>query len=476
MKFIYVILLLALLLLVGFLTPICTLLLLLVHDYAFDAAIRTSTLGSDVLQMLLVFFLLLPVGTQLSADQWLLQNNGWSGRIVHSIYRPLGPLTPEKVSILRFLTFVTFGAVSLYAALTHIHDRSWWSGVANLYVLSSSYMSKAYLAMDALLDSIPIMALLFSIVSTYIQLAWESTMIPLVFSRYGRVFVIWWGILFFVISAFVLQLGWLAYYELILWAMLFGRAPKIPSITSRLVRVPHAQVLRERLPGLYLLARNIWRPTALTSSIGTRPLKLPRVFQAALLCYCLYFVLYLAFLPPVAALPVIRDLRGNPEMRAIYRAVELFGLTPLDVFNDTDLRMSENYFTLTRIGVDGSRELLPYTGYDGNRLEWHDSDRIYFGNSLLWRRLKLGRPDICYDNDIDPLFVGELVQLDQHRSGNIAATYELRYYHRPLPDLELLQRWTYAVPPTTLVCTVLYEPQSNAARIVSRPATAGERH
>jgi hypothetical protein len=473
----YLVLLLAGLLTLGVVTPVSTLILFLVHDYAFDDAMRTSTLGSDVLQMLLMVFLFLPVGTMLSVDARLLRSPGPAGDVVRSLYRVIGQPSLEKASLLRFAAFLSFGMMSLYAALTHVHDVSWRTGLANVYVLGSSYMSKAYGAVELVLQAAPQLVVLFSMISIFGQMLWEVAMIPLVFQRYGKLYVVLWGVVFFLISAFVLQLGWLAYYEMILWALLFWQWPKYATCIGR-VRSYAATLSSRFWRHASAFRSNDWRqPTASARAADAPPtsFKIQRAFGAFVLSYTILLGLYTIYLPEVSALPAIRNVVSNADVASVYRVAQLYGLTPINVFNDVDLQMSENYFTITRVGADGSRVLLPLTGIDGNRLEWHDSDRMYFGNSLQWRRLRLTRPERCYDKDVDSWVVGELVYVDRRRHGNLAAYYELQYYHRPLPALELLQRGTYVAPPTIHVCTVIYDPDSSAVQIIPGPGLGGER-
>lgn len=61
------------------------------------------------------------------------------------------------------------------------------------------------------------------------------------------------------------------------------------------------------------------------------------------------------------------------------------GLVAPNVFNRADLKMSEKWFVI----LGEQRELMPYTGYEGERLSMHRSDVIYYANSLLWRRMAI---------------------------------------------------------------------------------------
>ena len=50
--------------------------------------------------------------------------------------------------------------------------------------------------------------------------------------------------------------------------------------------------------------------------------------------------------------------------------------------------MTSHFYTASIYNNKNEIVLLPLTGIDGSRLNWHRSDRVYFGNSLRWRRSK----------------------------------------------------------------------------------------
>ena len=74
-------------------------------------------------------------------------------------------------------------------------------------------------------------------------------------------------------------------------------------------------------------------------------------------------------------------------------AAHFYGVVVIEVFNNEDLLMMENWFTLTDAT---SNRLLPIFESDGSRLEYHKSDRIYFGHTLKFRRLEIGNSDCAF--------------------------------------------------------------------------------
>ena len=60
------------------------------------------------------------------------------------------------------------------------------------------------------------------------MIAWELLLLPFVLlGAFTRNIVVVWGLLFFLVSTFVLQLGWLPYYEYVFWAVLFWQGASL---------------------------------------------------------------------------------------------------------------------------------------------------------------------------------------------------------------------------------------------------------
>ena len=51
----------------------------------------------------------------------------------------------------------------------------------------------------------------------------------------------------------------------------------------------------------------------------------------------------------------------------------LFGIQHIDVFNKTDLKMSENWFTLEILNKKNNEEMIPFYNVDGSRGAYHKS-------------------------------------------------------------------------------------------------------
>ena len=72
----------------------------------------------------------------------------------------------------------------------------------------------------------------------------------------------------------------------------------------------------------------------------------------------------------------------------LFVSSHILSFAPIYVFNWDDINMTFNYFTIKGIDEKSNIKLLPYQNEQGQRLEWHKSDRVYFGNSLKYRRTK----------------------------------------------------------------------------------------
>jgi predicted DCC family thiol-disulfide oxidoreductase YuxK len=141
------------------------------------------------------------------------------------------------------------------------------------------------------------------------------------------------------------------------------------------------------------------------------------------------------------------------EQNTISKAAHYYGIAPIDVFNKMDLRMAENWFTLESIDYD---ELVPLLSPDGSRLEMHDSDRVYYGHTLIYRRGVIGRQG-CFSQATSNIMVylsGSYLTNKEAKDG--AHTFKYTQYYQALPDENLLQKNKYVTIPKKIRCQHLY--------------------
>jgi hypothetical protein len=393
----------AFLLMVGLLTPIAALSLFL-FQWDADHTLLSWSLSSMVVQMLLLVLTLLPAGTRLSVDAWLRRRSG----VLRGLYAIWGPPTPERASTLRFMAFVSYAVVSLSAVQFHLSNPLWRSGLAQLCIFTNPYWSPSAAVFRGATEKWPEATLLASRLVTAAMLLWEALMLPLALSgRKGRAIVAGYGTIFFVTSAVLLQLGWLPYFEILLWALVFLAGP---------------------------------------------PLLFPRALPAEVRLRVGAAIYAVGVAGALIALPWIG---GANRVRVIS---EHLGIGPTDVFNALDLRTNESYATIARIRPNGAETLLPFNAPDGKRLAWHDSERVYYGISLPWRRARIAHSDCdCWNETIDRRPVDELIEFDRRTGAPDDSRYALTFYAEHLPDAAQVQHGQFRLK-ATVRCRVLYDP------------------
>ena len=119
------------------------------------------------------------------------------------------------------------------------------------------------------------------------------------------------------------------------------------------------------------------------------------------------------------------------------RAPHFYGIAPINVFNQQDLQMSENWFVLESTNQS---ELVPVLNYDGTRLSMHISDRIYFGGTLTYRRAAIDDKR-CHFNDIKEM-VERLskIYLERKNISNGEYRFVYRQFYQQNPNQIKLEK------------------------------------
>jgi predicted DCC family thiol-disulfide oxidoreductase YuxK len=208
----------------GFLTPLASIALLIFYNQ-FDFMLATNTLGTNVLTLLMLYFLFANAGRQYSLDARLLAGRGptWLQKIAGSLYGLLGSPDKRQLTIYKFVLFSSYALMSLGAIQFHLRDSYWLSGQTISVLLTNSYLSRFYEAFRWLQGTLSQPYLIFSKISGFFQTIYQIAMIPLMWLKPGKYFVVLWGLGFFLISAIGLQLSYLPFLELVLWAICFAQ-------------------------------------------------------------------------------------------------------------------------------------------------------------------------------------------------------------------------------------------------------------
>ena len=116
-------------------------------------------------------------------------------------------------------------------------------------------------------------------------------------------------------------------------------------------------------------------------------------------------------------------------------AAHFYGVTPINVFNKEDLMMTTVWFVLK----DAEGNLLPVNNYDGSRGVLHDSDRIYFGKSLPFRRLAIGSNGCIFNQHKDKIEYMAKVAIQKMSQGNRKNSIKYIQYFQAPPNFNTLK-------------------------------------
>ena len=274
--------------------------------------------------------------------------------------RPSAPPERAVYRTVHFGLFLCYAGLSLQACLYHLRDDYWLHGHTPAVLLTNSYLSEFYPVFRELERAAPGLYRWSSAAVVLLQSVFQLAMVPLLASRIGTRFTAVWGWIFIVISLVDLQLSILPLVEVVLWAMIFVPARWFTRIPS------HGRASGATLP--QPLWRKAWQ-VLFSAGFG---LMLLSYFGNALSGF----------------------FTGH-RLPARYESTVLFyaGLVAPNVFNREDLTMGDRWVVIERLD-EPFAGVIPFNGSEGERLAYHRSDLLYFGNSLPWRRAMIDVPDL----------------------------------------------------------------------------------
>lgn len=213
----------AILITIGFFTPLACFLLMASGNILIDNMLGSSTLGSMVLSMILLCFVLTPAGTTLSLDHYLISNNRVFGRALSSIYSFTGLPNDHRIVLAKFFTAFSYWLVCLYSVCLHLNDTAWMSGYALSWVLlSPDHDPLIHELIYDLYKAFPAIFIFTTKTALYGMIVWYFTFLPGLFlGKCIKRVIIVWSFLFWIISAFILPLSYLGWYELYFGMILF---------------------------------------------------------------------------------------------------------------------------------------------------------------------------------------------------------------------------------------------------------------
>lgn len=520
--------------LIGFLTQWSFLTLAFVMWQSAEKVLGTSTLGSDVAAMLSLLLFLVGAGKAISIDALILKR-----------FQKLNPLllyfqsiTPNKIAIAKFLALFAYWALCTYSLAMHINEPAWTTGVVGSLLLTNNFMTTPYAWFEGIFEVSPF-AVHLAKYAIWLMMLWYTAVLPFtLLGGYFRKYIILWGVLFFSLSEFVLNLSALPKVEYILWAALFWGSfgindkkkievffddkcnlcdKTIQFITAidlfnRIQLRPVSQnkalldaygiseekaledlygvepttqkqysgfnfyltlskklvVLWPLIPILLLgkltgLGSYIYRKIAdkRRELFGVCTLPRPKISRDSntihlaidepLFNSIFYHVLILGFFFLIA---IPAPFIGHEGIQTVAsKAAHHYGIAPINVFNITDVRMTENWYTLKNTTTN---QIAPIFTPQGTRLEMHKSDRVYYGNTVKFRRKFIGSDGCVFDEakkSIDYLSKVSLARDHQPKG-----SYQFHYvqYYQPIPDVSKIMDGIYVKSPTTTICNVDY--------------------
>lgn len=144
-------------------------------------------------------------------------------------------------------------------------------------------------------------------------------------------------------------------------------------------------------------------------------------------------------------------IRAEPNIAS--KAARYYGIAPINVFNKTDLKMAENWFVLDS---NDFNERVPVFTDEGSRLRMHQSDRVIFGNTGLFRRGVIGSESCSFEAwQKNVIYLSKVyLHLKNANFGTYFFTY--KQFHQPLPDWDSLENNIYKKNDSQIRCVTQY--------------------
>lgn len=210
---------------IGFFLPVTTVLLMFAVTI-FEKHYLCFTLGTNILSTYLFVSVLSGSGRYYSADALMLRSRIKLFKPVKALYRIAGNPDKNQLRIMYFLGFVSYAVVSLCALSYHLFDKNWMSGMTPYLFFPAAYLSTYFQFFRDLQEAVPGLFHVMSVIAILGQSLFQFFMIPLMWTKYGKVFVIFWGFSFFTASLFLINLSYLPHVEVLSWLVYFTRVRK----------------------------------------------------------------------------------------------------------------------------------------------------------------------------------------------------------------------------------------------------------
>ena len=210
----------ATLLMIGFLTQVTLVVLTLFEWQIFESITSTGTLGNDIAAILAMLLLFTNSGSRFSIDQKILDSHHRIPISNFLFYYGDGPST-YTIQLSKLIALFSYWAICIYSLSVHINEDAWMTGVAGPLLLTNNFTSRFHEEFTLIFGlGWPMVEI--GRVSLWAMLPWYALLFPfIVFGGILKNYAIIWGLAFFTLSLFFLHLGWLGEFEFLLWAALF---------------------------------------------------------------------------------------------------------------------------------------------------------------------------------------------------------------------------------------------------------------
>jgi hypothetical protein len=342
---------------VGLFTPLALLGLLAAVPFYTNA----YYLGSFVEVILAWGLLLGGAGRRYALDRVLARLPG-VGAVVRGLDRAVGGVSAAGVARLRLVLLGLFWGICLSAASFHLDDRLWLDGRCLQVVLTNPFWCDHYQVFARLRAEHPGAFDLLLTAGLAGQAGWELSLVPLLVWRPTARLAALWGWAFFLASLFLLNLGYLPVFELLLWALLVVNLPADPAAAGRRWAGPPGG----RITAFAAAAAAVALALQLTNPWWAKPVApgwADRVW---------------ADRPP----------DGWYTRWFARRVCRAFGQGYVNVFNAGDARATgAQYLVVAEVGPGGGpARVVPFQDAGGGRLSYLRNDALYFRHALTWRR------------------------------------------------------------------------------------------
>ena len=399
---------LGLLLFIGFLTPLVLAGWLV---FLWHFAIMPN-LGDQAAIIVLWGLLLGGAGRLLSLDSLLV---GWSrlgSRIISKLYVFALDREPKGAATVSFLMVALYWGLGTAAMAGHFVFDLWKNGRILELITTLPYYNDFYGQFAELRETRPVFFWLYCRVGWFLQSFWELFLLPLMYWRLGRNFAMVQGLLFFVASIFTINLGYLPFFEVCWWLLVF--AP-VPSFLNAIIPKPFAWSAPSR-----------------------------KTLRVSYSICVLVFALSLTFSVSEVSCLLVHDSFCSVSRR-IEPLSRYIGQRSIDVFNQAEVDSARLNLVMYETDGNGSPlRIVPYLDNNGGRLAYMRNDLLYYGYSIWWQRAPL--KELFADGDFNRPekqtlnLTKALAILDSClRSGPQNRLYEVAVFKRDRADDKFLQ-------------------------------------